>query len=56
MISELESFNVEKTTSTTDTAKFCQEICAFCNDYPNSGKPDYFPVGVRDDGSLSDSG
>lgn len=53
MISELESFNVEKTTSTTDTAKFCQAICAFCNDYPNSGKPGYLLIGVRDDGSLS---
>ncbi|MGM9763102.1 MAG: RNA-binding domain-containing protein [Candidatus Cryptobacteroides sp.] len=53
MISELESFNVEKTTSITDTAKFCQAICAFCNDYPKSGKPGYLLIGVRDNGTLS---
>ena len=53
MISGLESFNIEKTASTTDTTKFCQAICAFCNDYPNSGKPGYLLIGVRDDGSLS---
>lgn len=53
MISNLESYNVEKTTSTTDTNKFCQAICAFSNDYPNSGKPGYLLIGVRDDNSLS---
>lgn len=53
MIKDLESFNIEKTTSTTDTNKFCQAICAFSNDYPNSGKPGYLFLGVRDDGTLS---
>lgn len=53
LISDLESFNIEKTTSTTDTAKFCQAICAFSNDYPNSGKNGYLLIGVNDNGQLS---
>lgn len=53
MISSLESYNIEKTQSTTDTAKFCQTICAFSNDYPNSGKPGYLLIGVKDNGELS---
>lgn len=53
MISGLESYNVEKTISTADMDKFCQAICAFSNDYPNSGKPGYLLIGVKDDGTLS---
>lgn len=53
LIDDLESYNIEKTTSTSDTNKFCQAICAFSNDYPDSGKPGYLLIGVKDDGSLS---
>lgn len=53
LIPDLESFNIEKTVSVTDTAKFCQAICAFSNDYPNSGKPGYLLIGVDDKGKLS---
>jgi len=30
-LADLESVRVERTTSTTDTDKFCQAICAFAN-------------------------
>lgn len=53
LISNLESFHIERTVSTTNTDKFCQAICAFSNDLPNSGKPGYLLIGVNDDGSLS---
>jgi len=53
LIESLESYNVEKTTSTKDVGKFCKAICAFANDYPNSGKPGYLLIGVNDDGKLS---
>lgn len=53
MISDLESYNIEKTTSITDTVKFCQAICAFSNDYPRSGKAGYLLIGVKDNGELS---
>ena len=50
---EKESFKLEKTVSTTDTDKFCQAICAFSNDMPDSRKKGYLLIGVDDDGSLS---
>ena len=53
LISNMESFQIERTASTTNSDKFCQAICAFSNDLPNSGKPGYLLVGVNDDGSLS---
>lgn len=53
LIRSQESFRIERTSSTTDSNKFCQAICAFSNDLPKSGKPGYLLIGVNDDGSLS---
>lgn len=52
IMASTESFRIEKTVSTTATDKFCQAICAFSNDMPDSREPGYLLVGVRDDGSL----
>lgn len=53
LLTDIESDRVERTTSTTNTKKFCEAICAFANDFPEHGKPGYLIVGVRDDGSPS---
>jgi hypothetical protein len=41
LLQDLESDRIEKTISTTDTNKFCEAICAFSNDFPNSKKNGY---------------
>ena len=48
LMSDLESFRVERTISTTDTDKFREAICAFANDMPASKLPGYLLVGVDD--------
>ena len=48
-----ESFRVEKSTSTTNMDKFCEAICAFANDLPDSRRPGYLLLGVTDDGKCS---
>jgi ATP-dependent DNA helicase RecG len=48
LMSDLESFRVERTLSTTDTDKFREAICAFANDMPGSRQPGYLLVGVDD--------
>lgn len=48
-----ESYNVEITTSTSNSDKFCQAICAFANDMPGDGKKGYLILGVDDNGELS---
>ena len=48
-----EGYDIEMTTSTTNTDKFCQAICAFSNDMPNSGKKGYLIIGATDDGVIS---
>lgn len=53
LLTSKESFRIERTVSTTDKDKFGEAVCAFANDMPDSGKPGYLLVGVRDDGSLS---
>ena len=53
LLSDMESDRVERTTSVSDTDKFCQAICAFANDLPNHRQPGYLLVGVKGDGSLS---
>jgi len=50
MLSDLESFRVERTTSTNNTDKFSQAVCAFANDFSGSGEPGYLIVGVDDSG------
>ncbi len=47
---DLESHRIERTTSTNDTDKFSQSVCAFANDLPNTGKPGYLVLGVSDKG------
>lgn len=53
LLTDLESDSVERTTSVTNTDKFCEAVCAFANDLPNHGRPGYLLIGVMDDGSLS---
>lgn len=53
MLVDLESEQIERTTSTTDTSKFAQAICAFSNDLSNTAKCGYLFIGVYDNGTLS---
>ncbi len=53
LLGDLESDRVERTASTTDTAKFCEAICAFSNDFPNHRQPGFLMVGAHDDGILA---
>ena len=53
MLTNLESEQIERTKSTTDTDKFAQAICAFSNDLSNSTKNGYLLIGVNDNGLLS---
>ena len=48
-----ETYRVEKTISTSNMDKFCEAICAFANDLPDSRKNGYLFIGAHDDGSLS---
>jgi ATP-dependent DNA helicase RecG len=48
LLSDLESFRVERTTATKDTQKFCEAICAFANDMHASGRPGFLLVGADD--------
>jgi ATP-dependent DNA helicase RecG len=48
LLADLESFRVERTVSTTDTAKFSQAICAFANDMHNSRRPGFLCIGADD--------
>ena len=53
LLADHESDAVEFTTSTKNTDKFCEAICAFANDFPNRRQPAYLLVGVNDDGTVS---
>ncbi len=44
----MESDRIERTTSVSDTDKFCQAICAFSNDFPNHKKNGYLIIGIDD--------
>lgn len=50
---DLESDRIERTTSTSNTDKFSQAVCAFANDLPNHRQPGYLLVGVDDGGNLA---
>ena len=52
LIRQPESFRVEKSTSTTNMDKFCEAICAFANDLPDSRKNGYLLLGGTDDGKC----
>ena len=53
LMADPESDRVEKTTSTKNTDKFGEAICAFANDFPDHRRPGYLLVGVDDDGQAS---
>ena len=53
LLSDLESDQVERTESTSNSDKFGQAVCAFANDLPNHRQPGYLLVGVKDDGALA---
>ena len=41
LLSSTETYRIERTVSTTNMDKFCEAICAFANDLPNSRKKGY---------------
>jgi len=53
LLTDIESDRVERTTSTTDTDKFSQAVCAFANDYPGHRQPGYLLIGVDELGHPS---
>src|SRR5262245_63197373 len=53
LMRDLESDRVERTTSTSNTDKFAEAVCAFANDMPQHRQPGYLFVGVHDDGTPS---
>jgi len=53
ILTDTESYHVERTISKTDMDKFCQAICAFSNELPGSGKNGYLIIGAHDNGKLS---
>ena len=55
LFTSTETYRIERTVSTTDKDKFGEAVCAFANDMPDSGKPGYLLIGVRNDGSLNGS-
>jgi len=53
LMADVESDRSERTTSTNNTDKFGEAICAFANDFPNHRQAGYLLVGVDDAGSTS---
>jgi ATP-dependent DNA helicase RecG len=53
LIKNIESDRIERTVSVNKTDKFCEAICAFSNDFPNSRLPGYLVIGVDDNGNSS---
>ncbi|MBR2399840.1 MAG: ATP-binding protein, partial [Alistipes sp.] len=53
MIGDIENYHIERTSSTDNMKKFCEDICAFSNDMPGSGKNGYLILGAHDNGKLS---
>ena len=53
LIRDIESSRAERTVSVNDTDKFCEAVCTFVNDMPDSKQNGYLLVGVHDDGQLS---
>ena len=56
LLSDLESDRIERTTSTTNTDKFCKAICAFANDMPANNRPGYLIIGAGDNGMIEGIG
>ena len=55
LLPSLETERIEKTISKTDTNKFGEAICSFCNDLTAKGLPGYLLIGVDNDGKLNGS-
>ena len=53
LLASTETYRIERTISTTNMDKFCEAICAFSNDLPNSRKNGYLILGAYDDGKIS---
>ena len=53
LLEDLETDQVERTTSVSNTDKFCEVICAFSNDFPNHNAPGYLIIGANDQGEPS---
>ena len=53
ILSDTESYHIEKTVATDNMDKFSQAICAFSNDVADSKKKGYLFIGVRDNGELA---
>ena len=53
LLASTETYRIERTISTTNMDKFCEAICAFSNDLPNSRKNGYLILGAYDDGTIS---
>ncbi len=51
MLADLESDRIERTSSTNNTDKFAQAVCAFANDLPHHSLPGYLIIGVDDSGT-----
>ena len=54
LLSSTESYRVERTISTSNIDKFCEAICAFSNDMPDSRQNGYLILGAHDDGSFAE--
>ena len=50
LLSDMESSRVERTVSVNNTDKFCQAVCAFSNDFDQTGQPGYLLIGADDAG------
>lgn len=53
LLSNDESYRIERTVSTGNMDKFQETICAFANDLPGKRQKGYLLIGVHDDGSIS---
>ena len=53
LLHSTETYRIERTISTGNMDKFCEAICAFANDLPDSHKKGYLIIGAYDDGQLS---
>ena len=53
LLHSTENYRVERTISTNNMDKFCEAICAFSNDLPDSRKKGYLLIGAYDNGQLS---
>ena len=52
LLNSTETYRIERTISTGNMDKFCEAICAFANDLPDSKKNGYLIIGAHDDGKL----